>query len=299
MRNKPSLTAQSVALNLLMLSYNPNWTTLVPPAVVEPTRWFLQAIPGTTRMAVGLLERSHLVRALLHGFYEGTNPGLLVHNGLRKRWIENKVREEIAAGCSQIVVLAAGFDTLAYRLHQEFPQIRWWEIDHPATQHFKHAALEQHSIIGDNLTLLSADFTQQTLADVLDAASGYDPQTRSLFIIEGILMYLTETKVCDLLGSIHELTGAGSRIIGTMMALCPDGRPGYRSANQVVNWIVRFVGEPFRWGLPPEAFPSFLQSTGFDTLEIVHMRDMISHDLPIDLSSVTLPEGGYFFLASR
>lgn len=250
-------------------------------------------------MMVGLLERSRFVRALLHGFYEGLNPGLLVHNGLRKRWIENKVRAEIAAGCAQIVVLAAGFDTLSYRLHREFPQTRWWEIDHPATQWVKRAALEQHGGTGDNLTLLPVDFTQQTLAGALNAISNYDSHTLSLFIIEGILMYLTETEVRNLLGSIHELTETGSRIIGTMMALRPNGQPGYRSASRVVNWIVRFVGEPFRWGLPPETFPAFLQSAAFDMLEIVHMCDIVLHDLFIDPSSVTLPEGGYFFLASR
>jgi methyltransferase (TIGR00027 family) len=299
MRDKPSRTAQSVAVNLLMLSYNPALTGLVPPEVVEPTRWFLQAIPGTTRTTVSLIECSRLVRALLYGFYQRTNPGLVLHNGLRKRWIEGKVRADIAAGCSQIVVLAAGFDTLAYRLHRELPQTRWWEIDHPATQRFKRAALEQHGGTGDNLTLLPVDFTQQTLTGALDAMPDYDPRARSLFIIEGILMYLTETEVRGLLDSIHDLTGEGSHIIGTMMALRPDGRPGYRSASRVVSWIVRFAGEPFHWGLPPEAFPAFLQSVGFESLEVAHMRDMPAHDLPINPATVTLPEGGYFFLAKR
>ncbi|HYM48888.1 MAG TPA: class I SAM-dependent methyltransferase, partial [Burkholderiaceae bacterium] len=54
-----------------------------------------------------------------------TVPGMALHYAVRKLAIEDFVRAGIKAGKQQVVVLAAGFDTLAQRLHQEFSQVRF------------------------------------------------------------------------------------------------------------------------------------------------------------------------------
>ena len=53
---------------------------------------------------------------------------------LRKRLIEEVVRASLTEGVEQVVIIGAGFDTLALRLCAGFPRTNFIEIDHPATQ---------------------------------------------------------------------------------------------------------------------------------------------------------------------
>ena len=41
--------------------------------------------------------------------------------------------KSIDEGAKQVVILGAGFDTLAWRLSEKFESIRFIEVDHPAT----------------------------------------------------------------------------------------------------------------------------------------------------------------------
>src|SRR5436853_188733 len=128
MRDEPSRTAQSVAAAEFLLSYDPILGDLVPREAVAPTRWCLESVPGFHGKLYHLLRWGWL-RRYLRFLERKYIPGITAHVGLRKRWIEENVRNAINAGCSQVVVLGAGFDTLAYRLHQEYADVHWWEID--------------------------------------------------------------------------------------------------------------------------------------------------------------------------
>src|SRR5690606_20255710 len=57
--------------------------------------------------------------------------GIFAHYLARKRWIEREVRRAMADGIRQVVVVGAGFDTLAWRLHEELPNAKFFEFDHP------------------------------------------------------------------------------------------------------------------------------------------------------------------------
>ena len=72
-----------------------------------------------------------------------THPGILAHYWHRKRWIESRCRVAIKEGVTHVVVIGAGFDTLALRLAGEFPDVRWIELDHPATQGAKQRGLNR------------------------------------------------------------------------------------------------------------------------------------------------------------
>ncbi|MBD2773343.1 class I SAM-dependent methyltransferase [Iningainema tapete] len=224
MRNQQSSsTAQSVAINAVLLLYESAFGKLVPSDTVPPTRWFLQGVPGLTANSSTLSNCASMCPCMQR-IEQWKLPGITIHNLLRKLWFEDKVRDALDSGCSQIVVIGPGFDTLAYRLHQEFPAVRWWEIDHPATQQIKRIVLERHGGIKANLKLLPVDFTQQTLADVLTSTAHYNRHAVSLFVVEGLFMYLTEAKVREFLQTIHKYSGSGSGLIGTVLAEQKDGQ---------------------------------------------------------------------------
>lgn len=107
---------------------------------------------------------------------------------------------------SQIVILAAGLDTRAYRLPWT-RETKIYELDLPAVQTYK-AALLQDAQPTCAHHLLAVDLTQSWEHALL--ASGYSPRVPSIWLIEGLLMYLQADQVNRLLKSVAQLTTIGS-----------------------------------------------------------------------------------------
>ena len=191
-------------------------------------------------------------------------PGLMLHHAVRKRYIEDETRRALAEGARQVVVLGAGLDTLALRLHREFHRVLFMELDHPATQDAKRRALgDLEAQPGENLRLLSADFTRQSADEVLAGCPGYDRSRRTLLIMEGVLMYLSPLDVDRAFGAARRCGGPGSRFIFTFMEIRPDGRPGFRRRGRLSDLWLGLKSEPFIWGLRPDGLSAFLADRGF------------------------------------
>ena len=106
----------------------------------------------------------------------------------RSRFAEDTLAESLPR-TTQYVLLGAGLDTFAYR--NPHPHLRVFEVDHPATQLWKHELLHQANIpILESLTCVPVDFEHQSIATQLTAA-GLDPAQPTLFAWLGVVPYLT------------------------------------------------------------------------------------------------------------
>jgi len=109
---------------------------------------------------------------------------------------------------SQIVILASGLDTRAYRLPWT-RDIKIYELDYPTVQTYK-ANLLQDAQPTCSHYLLGVDLTQPWEESLL--AIGYSPDMPSIWLIEGLLMYLMTDQVERLLSTVSRLTAIGSYI---------------------------------------------------------------------------------------
>lgn len=108
----------------------------------------------------------------------------------------------------QVVLLAAGLDTRAFRLNWP-EQTRLFELDKPAVLTHKAAVLQasggqprcQRQAIAVDLTTSWPEALLQ---------SGFDPQTASLWLLEGFLFYLANESITPLLDGVTSLAAAGS-----------------------------------------------------------------------------------------
>ncbi len=115
--------------------------------------------------------------------------GMRAHLVARSRYAEDKLRQAIASGVTQYVLLGAGLDTFAYR--NPYGQLRVFEVDHPATQAWKRELLTRSGIsIPGNLTYAPVDFECQSLKSGLDSA-GFDTSEPAFFAWLGVVPYLT------------------------------------------------------------------------------------------------------------
>jgi methyltransferase (TIGR00027 family) len=268
---RPSETALLIAKAMVFLSQDPRASVLVPPEAAEAYRGFLEtADPRAARLAAWAGGNA-LARGLAYFSESFVIPGIMLHYAARKLFLEAAARAALAdlAGLSQVVVLGAGLDTLALRLHRERPDVLFFECDHPATQRLKRRAFEAHRRIGANLRLVELDLGRTTLEEALLGAPGYRPEAGTLLIAEGLTMYLTAAAMDGIFAFLREHAGPGSRFAFTFMQPQAGGeRIDFPGSSPFVRPWLRWVGEPFTWGVRYGELPDYLAVRGFRLAEL-------------------------------
>jgi methyltransferase (TIGR00027 family) len=247
---------------------------------------------------IGLMEQ-HWFRAVVAALERAMVPGIMLHYLLRKRWIEDRVRACLAEGVDQIVILGAGFDTLALRLHREFPHVRFFEMDHPATQQVKRKASESRNMLGANIHFIAADLTQESWERALLSQSDFLDQADTLVIAEAVLMYLQPNDLDAIFKFLREHTDQHSRFLFTFMEPTDDGKISFRNATRLLDAWLWWRGEPFTWGVRREALSSYLHERGFSLQQLATPETFRCQYCSPTLSAIPLAEGEYVCLAKR
>jgi len=107
----------------------------------------------------------------------------------RSRYAEDLLAHAVERGITQYVLLGAGLDTFAHR--NPYPELRVFEVDHPATQQWKRELLLGCSLPEPaNLVYVPTDFEQHSLSQQLHAA-GFAETAPSFFAWLGVVPYIT------------------------------------------------------------------------------------------------------------
>lgn len=143
-------------------------------------------------------------------------------------FLDEVVLEASGQGCAQVLLLGAGLDTRALRLPLP-PGTRVFEIDTAEVLDFKDTVLasSEHAPVSDTRrVVVRSDLRDAWSAALLDA--GFDPGRQTVWVVEGLLLYLSAQENEQLLDRVGELCPTGSRLGA---ALTPPGtRTGPLSA---------------------------------------------------------------------
>jgi methyltransferase (TIGR00027 family) len=184
----------------------------------------------------------------------------------RSRFAEDELALGVQRGVRQYVILGAGLDTFAFR--NPFPEgvLQVFEVDHPATQSWKRARLDEVAIpLPGNLTFAPVDFETQTLEEGLREA-GYDPGQCTFFSWLGVTEYLTPEAV---MATLRFLASAPveSGVVFDYMISPSLLNPAQRSRFDALAQRVASAGEPWQAFFDPELLTSELRAMGFGTVE--------------------------------
>jgi len=194
-------------------------------------------------------------------------PGVidLVRNDVvvRTRYIDDYLKECIGNGIRQLVILGAGYDSRAYRIEGLRGKVKVYEIDHPATQEAKTKRLKR--LLGSlpgHVVYVPVDFSKDKLDGRL-LESGYDRNSKTLFIWEGVTMYLSAEAVDDTLAFVVNNSGEGSSIIfNYIYQSALDRTLGTEMVRRGREYLSR-IGEPFTFGIEENAIDEFLSKRGY------------------------------------
>jgi methyltransferase (TIGR00027 family) len=247
---KPSFTAEAVAAARAITGVD----AVAPSLVDGPLAWVVRA----GRLGPGAPLAINVASL-----------GLLDHIEMRTRAIDAALREGVASGARQLVVLGAGLDARAWRM-PELGEVRVFEVDFPATQATKRARIGARMLAARDVTFVAIDFARESLGEKL-AAAGHDGGAPTFWIWEGVTPYLPFDATRATLAAVASRSAPGSRLAVTYAtpsatslgpAFLRFGRLGFRAVGEAILGLV-----------PVATMHEALVEVGFRVLDDASARD--------------------------
>jgi methyltransferase (TIGR00027 family) len=195
--------------------------------------------------------------------YEQLMPGMNGAIVARIRFIDECLAKSLEEGLKQMVIIGAGYDTRAYRIKGVSEALKVFEVDHPETQAFKKATLESlFDKLPKHVAFVPVVFGEDRLDQKL-IEQGYNPGLKTLFVAEGLLMYIPPPAVDLLLSFIAHVSGPGSALAGDYFDVSVIEGTSPRQEAQVLRKFVQAEGAPLQFGIPEQEVEAFFIDRGF------------------------------------
>lgn len=180
----------------------------------------------------------------------------------RAAFAEQELQNAVMLGAGQYLILAAGYDTFAYRQPDWAEPLQIYEVDHPVTAEDKRQRVDAFlQAVPANLHYVPADLAAPGWESGLLAAPEFDPARITFSSLLGISYYLTRTEFKQLLSVLAELLPAGSSFVFDY----PDGNTftplaGERTQKQVM--LAAQAGEPMQASYTYDGLEQLLEECG-------------------------------------
>lgn len=176
----------------------------------------------------------------------------------RTKYMDMVFKEALTSGFDQILIFGAGFDTRALRFQELGSKTRKFELDSAVTQGAKIAQYKKRGLsIPPNLTFIAVDFDTESLSVKLEGA-GFGRHKRSLFVLEGLLMYLQPQSVDETFRTIQDFSGPGSQVVfDHVYSSVIRHEELYNDEKKIVEQVSK-AGERWYFGIEKGSIDQFL-----------------------------------------
>lgn len=163
--------------------------------------------------------------------------------------------------------LGAGYDTRAIRFQHLTKDSVIYELDAPTTQSEKKKYFERNKVqLPENIVFVPINFNTDDLEQTL-LSHGYNPTEKSLFIWEGVTMYINQESVKETLSFIKDNSGIGSTIaFDYFYDSVINGTSNSFGAKELSDSASK-LGEKFNFGIEEGRIGEFLKENDFLLLE--------------------------------
>ena len=128
----------------------------------------------------------------------------------------DRVIERVIGEVEQFVVMGAGYDTRAYGGLQE-KGVAIFEMDQASVQLQKKKALAEAGIPCEHVRFVAVDFSKEDAFEKLSEA-GFDRSKKTLFLWEGVTLYLSESDVRKTMQDARSNAPVGSILLADIYA---------------------------------------------------------------------------------
>jgi len=151
---------------------------------------------------------------------------------VRSRYFDDLVLEAVAGGARTVVMVAAGLDTRVYRLALP-PGLLWIEVDRAETLAYKRQVLHDAEPRAEILDVGGDLRDAAVVGEVARAVRG-----PSLWVMEGLVVYLQAAEVDTLLDTVARQISKGSALafdVPNLTSVDPKGPVGEHVARHIAR----------------------------------------------------------------
>ena len=188
----------------------------------------------------------------------------------RTKYIDAVFRQALAEQFDQVLIFGAGFDTRAIRFQDAIGNTRVFELDVSVTQQAKIGQYQKRLLdVPLNLKFIAIDFDKDSLSMKLNEA-GFYKQQRTLFMLEGLVMYLQPESVDATFQAIRDYAGKGSRVVFDYIYASVLRNEGIYYGETGIVQTVSGAGEQWHFGIEKGQIEQFLARY---TLQLIDHKD--------------------------
>ena len=212
------------------------------------------------------------------------------HFAIRARLAEDAAVDGLAAARRDYVILGAGADTFALR-HPRSANFTIWEIDHPASQTWKRAAIERLNLeTPTNLRFVPADLAATSLRDL-------ELPSSATWNWLGVTQYLEKSATDATLQAIAA-TGPGTTAVVEFLLTeghCDELGFAFRSQSIMIG---EQSGEPMISFYEPSEVDELFGRSGFTDVQLLDTHALTQRYIPPG-SQLRFPGAATFAIATN
>ena len=202
--------------------------------------------------------------------YEALMPGVNGAIVARIKYIDECLVRLLGEGLQQLVIIGAGYDTRAYRIPGVREGVTVFEVDHPLTQETKIRTIREiFAELPDHVVFVPVVFGADRLDRKL-VAHGYDPHRKTLFIIEGLLMYIPQPAVDALLAFVAKASGPGSAFVADYFEASVVAGTSPLPEARALKAFVEQEGSALQFGFEENGAEAYLKGRGFAAVDTIN-----------------------------
>lgn len=193
-------------------------------------------------------------------------PGIYEYVIARTKYID-EIFKNLDSSFEQVLIFGAGFDSRVIRFSEKLKKSKIYEVDSPITQKAKMERFKKMNIeFPSNLKFVSIDFLKEKLEDKLKEA-GFLKSKKSLFLLEGLTMYLDQKSIDQTFKILGKFSKKGSLIVFDYVYLSVlSGKDIVYGSKKVLESTEK-VGEKWMFGIEKGKINKFLGKYGFELVD--------------------------------
>jgi len=192
----------------------------------------------------------------------------------RTKYIDAVFKQALAEQFDQVLIFGAGFDTRALRFQDAMGNTRVFELDVPVTQQAKIIQYQKrHLAVPPSLTFIAIDFDKESLPMKLNE-TGFCKHRQSLFILEGLMMYLQPESVEATFQTIRDYAGKGSWVVFDYIYASVLRKEGNYYGETGILQTVSGAGEQWHFGIEKGQIEQFLAKYAMQLINHKDAKDL-------------------------
>jgi len=213
---------------------------------------------------IGIHDRNQLIE----GLRQWNTPSaarVCAYFALRHRFAEDQLQHALERGVRQFILLGAGLDSLALRRPALAKEVRLVEVDHPDSQRWKLARIEELGLETPSVIYVGVDFGTESLAVRLED-SGVKLDQPTYFSWLGVTQYI-DRAACD--ATLRLIAGRpqGSEVVLDFIVRNDLLAPPERAFSEAAAGGSAARGEPWLTYFDPSELEEHLAELGFTKIE--------------------------------